>query len=187
MRLRKCTQGLSSYHPTERAKIKGGVMRDHGNEVVHSPRMTALYFLVFLFDRWTRGVNRETGRQHKTEAWIGYLCGVGIVAGTSHCPVLCLCCCCCCLLIFCFCNRENTFTQISSYFPWVEPASRVVYTGQWLSFETSRLRGYVRHIESRKLGCYWKCLYWIRKRSLLLEYRRLLDMYRVLEEGKCPI
>ena len=33
---------------------------------------TALYFLVFLFDRWTRGGNRErTGRQRKTEDLTG--------------------------------------------------------------------------------------------------------------------
>ena len=104
MRLWKCTQGLSSYHPTERAKIIGVWWETRGPRLLIA-LLTALYFLVFLFDRWTRGVNRKAGRQHKTEAWTVYLCGVWIVAGTSHCPVLCLCC--CCLYIFRFWPREH--------------------------------------------------------------------------------
>ena len=43
---------------------------DRQNKLDTSPQISlALYFLVFLFDLWTRGYNREkTGRQRKTEA-----------------------------------------------------------------------------------------------------------------------
>ena len=42
-RLSVLSQDLSSHRPTERAKIKAGVMRNHGNEVVHSPLFSRIF------------------------------------------------------------------------------------------------------------------------------------------------
>jgi len=80
----------------------------------------------------------------------------------------------------------SVYAQISSYFQ-VRGAAVMVCTGQWLPFVNHDLEAMFAILKLEVVTTYGKCLYWIRKRSLLLGYRRLLDMYLALEEGKYQV